>query len=174
MYPTQYNYVLQDVRKDVDARRTGALASLSFAEEQERTVTEALTKVTVQFMMTGIAELDNTLPGDYTVPFKYSRHTHFSWVRYVKNLAVELRRPGVIVSAHPRYSGASTSYTVHISKRAYTKPLWAWFMLLPANQIRSDTRYWMFTLWSEQAEMLPAWRELCMTDSSYRAALRLT
>ena len=151
-------------------RRERAELELSSITSWREENFDRLHRVTTQFLLTGIVDL--TVNSTTNGPNVFPQHgPGFSWIRYVKELARETRRPFVIVLEQGPY--ASACATVIIQKQVYTMPLAARFFLLEKRWRFGDTRRWNFMIPRDLAEMIPQWRADCASEPELRRALRL-
>jgi hypothetical protein len=135
---------------------------------------ELLTKVTNNYILTGIADVQRNW--GLRVPTPGCYRGSMLWSTYFRYLAKEMRRPFVFTT---KWSHTSTR-ELRIEKRSYTEPLIATFVLLAdtkagVRQTHGYTTAWRFAFDGEEGEAIfQDWKQRCQKDRALRLALRLS
>jgi hypothetical protein len=177
-----YDNVLAHIEKHAAAAMRTTQTRIVTQQERANEQMAIISRVTTQFLTTGIADLTNL---DYLYDLNY-HNTHFGrlgwkWARYIKDLAIEHKRPYVsVVRGHTyRYDNTeqrnSAYIALQITKRKYTEPLVAMFHICGEHvTVQHDTRWWDITLRGNVGEeVYNLWRKQCAEHTLFKKALRL-
>jgi hypothetical protein len=182
---SEHHKVLAAIKVAQDERMKHAMSTLQRTQSRAHEQMELLSRVTAQFLATGIADLTDADP-IWDLDYHYTNFGHkgWKWHRYIRDVAKEAGRPYCTTAKakHGRYLRRNDNSNEYISqrylwitKRKYTQPLVSMFMLVgDCAQVTHDTRHWNITLEGTDGEdAFATWRNECASNPGYLKALKL-
>jgi hypothetical protein len=173
---TEYQKALKHLERQLNVAVEINQNNIKRTQERVSEQMAHITSVAAEFLSTGIADITDK---HYLYDMKYHGlgfgHLGWRWPRFIKDLAIENKRPAVITWRAATYRPESTIRRIEISKFKYTQPLVSMFMLLGDYSIvRQDSRWFYVTLNGNQGdEAYATWRKECASNPGYLRALRI-